>query len=625
MEDIYVEMIVEERNRLGITTTALCEGIYTADMFYLVEQGKRSMDRVTAKRLLARLGVDNANYEHYLDYTEYEVWKRRMELINSIEDGEFDKAEELLKNYSLYKDDTKNTSRISLENQFLEFMKLQIMRNRNVEQYEISAREAYENALKITVPSIDDKQLDKLVLSPLEINLVLEYKSRVYIDKFFSDKMNMYREMLSYIDKMPLGNLSLIKVYPKAVVYMYKNISDELKDLDYEEQYKIYEEMWRYCEHAMEMLKHRKSLLYMTEILEMSTEILQWFVDNHSDVNKVEQWNLIRSELTEQLNALKDIYLLYGREMYMVNDCYLYRESGIYCVNEVARVRRVMLNKTREQLCDDELSISTIKRLEDMKQNISKAKFKNLFEKLSLYPSYVNMGILSDKKEALELYEELRFAVISFRYDDIDMLVSKLYKILPKHTFNSQVLTRIESLSNWKRGEITYEQHIDNLIESLELTIKLDDIRNAEKIFLTTEELTTLFLVSSTYKELGKYDEAKIYIKEIEKYCYGIERQGLADGRIGIYEMIMEYLGSLYGDIGEYDISNAISEKLIRLSLKLRRSNQIHPNIYNIAWNNNMYREKGLDYNAELNKCITFAQLTRDFVDIEFYKSEFIV
>ena len=123
------------------------------------------------------------------------------------------------------------------------------------------------------------------------------------------------------------------------------------------------------------------------------------------------------------------------------------------------------------------------------------------------------------------------------------------------------------------------------------------------------------------HKDTGKYNEALMYIKEIHSYCKDIEKRGVIDGNIGIYEMVMVYIASLYGDIGRYEESNTISEEQIRWRLKLRRGNKVHICIYNMAWNNDMEKTVGYDYNSQLERCIVLSQLLGDTGDEMFYKN----
>ena len=623
IEDTYVNMLVKQRNKLNISTKSLCEGVYDEDMFYLAEQGKRTMDRVTAKRLLARLGVDNGDYEHYLDYPDYEAWKRRMQIINYIEQGDIKNAKHLLEKYQnyVYSVNKKNTSREKIENQFYLFIKSQIARYCEEKLHNDIAMSLCEEALKLTVPYIDEKSLDEIMLSPLEFNLVLEYKSKRNKYKTVKELMDMYINMLSYIDNAPYGKVSQAKVYPKTVTYMYRDVVAFLESMKVENNQDIYISLLEYVEKALNLLKDRKLLFYMTEILEIKKDILMWFCNN-TDTEKIEEFCKEKDKIVSQLNELKNTYLIYDEEPYMRNDCYLYRESGIYCTNEVIKIRRKMFNISQEKLAGNEVSVGTIKRTENEKKPMKKETVKKLFSKLHMYPDCVNWGIVAEEKDVVELYEELRCAIISFDSYEVEKIIDKLKNCISEHPINKQVLLRVESLNKWRREEITAEQYLSNLQEALECTIGLSSIQDADEIFITTEELMTLYLISDTYKQIGQYDKAIYYINEIWRYCEDIEKNDLVEGRMGIYELIMEYMGSLYGDMGRYEDSNNISHKLIKKSLQQRRGGQIHSNIYNIAWNNNESNKNEFDFNRDLCRCIKLSQLMGDVNYTIFYNQK---
>lgn len=622
IEDAYVRMLVRERNRLDISTKALCEGVYDEDMFYLVEQGKRSMDRVTAKRLLARLGVDNSNYEHYLDYPDYEVWQTRMQIINLIEIGKFDEAEERLKEYSIGNINGKNVSRDNIEKQFILFMKTQILKNKKDKDYTDTIDKLYEDAVKLTVPNIDKKPIERLVLSPLETNLVFEYKiRRAHVDSV-DEKMAMYRGFLEYIEKAPYGKVSATKIYPKVATYMYNGISKDLFGESTDNIVSICLEVLDYVTRAKHLLAERKLLYYMVEILESKERILGVLIEH--DSNQADKYIVERENISSQLNELKKLYTSYEKETYMTNDCYLYRESGIYCANDVIKLRRKMLGLTQDQLCGDDISLGTLKRIEGCKKAMKKETLKLLFSKLKLYPSCVNMGIVTDKKQVLEKYENIRFAIASFKTEELKTLIYDLKEMLYESPINKQVILRIENLNKWRAKEITDEQFVENLQKALECTIRLEHIKNTDDIFITTEELMTLCSISSVYKECSDYEKAMCYIEDIWKYCKVLEEQGMESVRMGIYELVMEYMGNLLGDMGQYEESNDTSHKLTKISLQLRRAKQIHANLYNIAWNNMECNKDKDAFNNILKQCIIISQLMDDAYDEAFYRQNLL-
>ncbi len=609
IEDAYVRMLIYEREKTGISSRALCEGVYKEDMFYLVERGKRSMDRVTAKRLLARLGVDNGNYEHYLDAPDYEVWKKRMSIISKIDDGKIEEAQTLLTEYSIDRINDKDISRGNIEKQFCLFMQAQILKNKVDGDYKEIIAQLYEHAVKLTVPNIDRTKLTKLVLSPLETILVLERKRYNDYNQGFDGVIAMYREFIEYVENASYSKASAAKVYPKIVICMYQDLKDKLANrLDYSEE-SIYLELLAYTDKAKKLLNERDLLYYMVEILEIQVELVEKLHEYHEEKGKV----------AEQLKVLKDLYAEYEEEPYMKSDGYLYRESGIYCANDVIKIRRDMCELTQEELCRDDISFGTLRRIENARKAMKKETLRVLFDRLKLYPSCVNMGVVTDKKEVLDKYEEIRFVATAFKNEELKQLIAELKELLSEHPKNNQIIIRLENQNKWRLKELTDEEYVNKLKEALECTIELKAIQEAEHIFLTTEELVTLYLVSAVYKESGQCEEAWYYIKEILKYCKDIECEGMETGRMGIYELIMEYVASLLGDMGKYEESNNTSHKLIKISLNQRRGTQIHPSLYNIAWNGKQSNMDKDMYNNMVQRCIILCQLMDDEYDKTFY------
>ena len=67
---------------------------------------------------------------------------------------------------------------------------------------------------------------------------------------------------------------------------------------------------------------------------------------------------------------------------------------------------------------------------------------------------------------------------------------------------------------------------------------------------------------------------------------------------IGMYEFIMAHIASLLGNMGTYEKSNAISQRIIRENALVRRFGNIADGIYNIAYN---YKEQKLkDYDDKI-------------------------
>ena len=87
MSDKLITLLHDARKNGGVSIGQLCAGICSESMYEKIERGQKSIDRESLKRLLARLGIDSGEYEHYLEYPDYDKWCHKMKIINHIEDG----------------------------------------------------------------------------------------------------------------------------------------------------------------------------------------------------------------------------------------------------------------------------------------------------------------------------------------------------------------------------------------------------------------------------------------------------------------------------------------------------------------------------------------------------------
>lgn len=623
MSDKLIRLLHDARKTNGISIERLCVGICSKSMYEKIESGQKSIDRESLKRLLARLGIDSGEYEHYLDYPDYDKWNNKMKIINCIEDGMYTQAKTLLDNYEIDSPTKYNKSRINIEKQFVIFMKLQIMRNLEPQKYERQAAAMYENALKLTVPHIDNVALKYILLSPIEYNLVLEYKMRQNKEHLYEKALYDYTELLDYLELSPYGKVSKVKIYPKTVVYMYKSICIVLEKEPTYKSRELYEKFLKYSQNALEQLRERRFMYYMVEMLEVYTDILQQLLSYRKSSSMLYECCNLLEKGKCSLCELKKTYMKYGVSAYMNDDAYLYRQSGIYCTANVIRLRRHLYNISRNSICEGICSEVTLMRAENKHTVMQKAITREIFNRLSLVADYISTFIVTDKKEEVELYEDIRYARNAKRYEDVEELLKKLKCVLIDHPINRQILMRIECTNKWYMKEITSEEYVECMKKALGQTVDIERLKELKgEYFLTLTEIEAVYSISTVYKRVKKYKEAREYIEILWDYCKKLEDNNRADGEIGIYEMVMTYIASLLGDMADYNLSNHISDKLIKLSLKLRRGSFLTSNIYNIAWN---YREKSQNlfrFQAGIHRCICLSMLLDDKNDELFYSTK---
>ena len=616
MEDRMIELLRHAQKELNIKPEILCKGICSEEMYHMVISGKRFFDRITVKRLIARIGLDNAMYDNYLHYPDYCVWVKRTRIINAILDNDAKKAEELLTTY--YETNMKYTdSRTNIEKQFEVFMGLQILRIKSQEEYEKEAKVRYMEALKYTVPNIDDVASGKVILSPVEMCMYIEYLRRTNISGG-EYVWNMYASLMLYINNSTYGEFSKVKVYPKLIVCLYEDIKEYIHSGEMIGSEGKMEKLLEWCEKTFELLRGQLSLLYMTEILEIRLELLNCISESDVEDGRI-------AETKKYLKVLKELYGEYGVNAYMTSDAYLYRESGNFCIGEVIYKRRKMKKMSVKELSEGICDGRTIRREEKHISSMQKYYFEKVFDRLKLNPNYIDTGIVVETREQVELYYRLCLAENAFNYNETERLLEKLKGELPRHPINKQIIARIDSVINYKKGKIVDEEHIENLKKAMSYTVDIDSIaKDYDMFFMTLDEMLIVYLISDAYKQMKKYNKAYNSIEILWEWCKILERDELESARMGIYEMIMSYMSSLFGDMKQYEESNNISDKLIKLGLVYKNSRSLHRCMYDQAWNNNQKKLEGFDYCKALNRCICLSQLTGDVNDELFYIEELV-
>lgn len=99
-------MLKELREKKNVTLEQLGAGLCDPGKLSRIENGKAEAEKLLRDRLLDRLGVSEENYENFLYYSDYKVWRERQDIIHGILYGRLEEAKRLLeeyqKKYSMY-------------------------------------------------------------------------------------------------------------------------------------------------------------------------------------------------------------------------------------------------------------------------------------------------------------------------------------------------------------------------------------------------------------------------------------------------------------------------------------------------------------------------------------------
>lgn len=562
----FADILKTQMKKMGVSTEQLCEGLCSQSMFARICSGERSADKLLRERLMQRLGLSDTRNESFLFRDEYEEWKLRQQILNAINREQFDRAEELLRKYK-----SSMSMNNNLEQQFCLVMEMQILIGQGCGTDQV--KETIERALKLTVPHIDTKALQELILSEQEIDLVLDYVHCSHPEYL----LQCCHELLEYIKRSIADEYIQAKIIPKIVYY--QCMAGQAKEAP------DWNMLLQNCNEAIDCLRDTQRLYYFWELLGEREKIYEHFIKKASTESKKTQkqvFVLMQEENALWKRTLEEMYRDCGVSPSMKNNCYLYLQRNTFCINELIYKRRTMLGMTRKELCDGICSEKTIARVELTNGKIQRPIAREVLERLGMSGEYQRVDIITSNPEALKLVRDIATYGYNREYEKEKQALEKLEKMIPmEEAINRQYIKRKNVLLMRNRGEISGDKVLEGLVEALEYTISLDIIENANNLCLTKEERTCLMNLARSH---GR-NELNMYHKILWKLCKQYEETDEIAQNLSMYEFIMAHIASVLGNEGRYEESNAISRIILRENALERRFGNIADGIYNMAYN----------------------------------------
>ena len=593
----FGKYISKTRMSNHLSLEQLSEGICDSSNLNRIEHGKRYADKLTRDRMLGRIGIDGYDYENYINIKEYGQWKIRMEILNNISNGNLKEAYQKIKAYSESYDKYCNGN---LKMQFCIFAYAQIKKRKG---YNRRLGRIFADALECTVKCSCD-MISSKVLSVQELLFIMD--DACYNRK--PERMQIYEQVVEYIEKPYFDVFSKAMIYPKAVVNICREIFMEQNEPDRQS----YVRMLELCSGAKDILGEAKRTYYLWELSRLLKNIYSYFLKNDGENSE----NGVTREQAEGnqgfMRAFKEAGRLAGISVKMQDDTYIYKEYGVYCTADVIYKRRRTLGLTVRQLADWYMIERTLAKIESGRANPHATTIKELFKRLNMSAEYSRLEIVTDKVEAKDTIRKLKANCNGLEYDKALVLLTNLKGMIDLDIpVNRQYIIRTESCIEYDLGLIDKQQHIEDIIQALECTIPYEKIVYGDELFMTQEEsmcINSIFSCGSS-----DFDSKKIeFIEYVYKNYSDINHEWM-------YDVFMSNIASWCGNEGDYDTSDRLSRELIKNCLIKGRLNLVDANFYNMAWNMKMRgdcAEKDNDY----REYVLFAYYISSFCKKDNYK-----
>lgn len=582
----FLQRVRKERN---IFLEQLAEGLMSASQLARIEKGQRPVHKNMRDRLLGRLGIASDLYENLLDIDDYRTWECQRNIMLAVEQQETIKAQQFIAEYGRQK-----LSKDNLKQQFCLVMKAEVLKQQNADLLEIGA--CYEQAVKLTVPDIEQLNLGKILLSIQEVNMILEYEFYHKDEKF----LQKCAALMTYVSDSVYDELSKVKIYPKIVYYYLREVfsGSVLSSPEW------VEESLQVCNCAIEMLRNTGRAFYLIELLEAKCKLFEIIETNQEEY----------IENTELIELFRKLYCEYDVPVYMQDCVYLYRQRWVFYIGDVLRIRRKMYGLTQEELCKGICVPKTLRRTERMKRNMQQNMLGAVMRRLGLSKEYQRVRLVTNDEDVIRLYEELNICRNNFDVKKARYLFNQIEeKISLNIPENKQYFIDIEASLDWMEGKINKEEFALREEKALQCTLNIDDLPDINEIFLTEMEMSCIRKRMRGLEKTEKGEYIKLLLRFFEQY----ERKKELSDCISMYEFVMVSMANELGNMDKHQSAINIDKKIIKESLKCKRLWAVSNSLYDILWNES---EQAINEGDKISKdkmteglrqCIAFSHFCR--------------
>lgn len=582
----FLQRVRKERN---IYLEQLAEGLMSASQLARIEKGQRPVHKNMRDRLLGRLGIASDLYENLLDIDDYRTWECQRNIMLAVEQQETIKAQQFIAEYGRQK-----LSKDKLKQQFCLVMKAEVLKQQNADLMEIGA--CYEQAVKLTVPDIEQLNLGKSLLSIQEVNMILEYEFYHKDEKF----LQKCAALMTYVSDSVYDELSKVKIYPKIVYYYLREVfsGSVLSSPEW------VEESLQVCNCAIEMLRNTGRAFYLIELLEAKCKLFEIIETNQEEY----------IENTELIELFRKLYCEYDVPVYMQDCVYLYRQRWVFYIGDVLRIRRKMYGLTQEELCKGICVPKTLRRTERMKRNMQQNMLGAVMRRLGLSKEYQRVRLVTNDEDVVRLYEELNICRNNFDVKKARYLFNQIEeKISLNIPENKQYFIDIEASLDWMEGKINKEEFALREEKALQCTLNIDDLPDINEIFLTEMEMSCIRKRMRGLEKTEKGEYIKLLLRFFEQY----ERKKELSDCISMYEFVMVSMANELGNMDKHQSAINIDKKIIKESLKCKRLWAVSNSLYDILWNES---EQAINEGDKISKdkmteglrqCIAFSHFCR--------------
>lgn len=524
------------RENAKATQAELCEGICSVSEFARIEMDTLMPGYFELDRFFGRLGKSTEYLEYVLPLEIYELYELQYLIQVAICHQEFEKAEELLKEYEVKKQADKPIHR-----QFIMQERAQLAWRREKEAEVVLGY--LDEAIRQTIRRIPFEE-KHILLSAEEVKLLV---FRMEVDKSVDvkEKIGGLKELLIYTEKYLTDIYERVKVYPYIVLMLEQYCDKEIE----------YMYLLNVLDTAFELLRDAGKILYMPEIIEKYADLLeQRSLDTEKAVT-------IRKE-RESLLWLEEKYNIHLEKYRLFQ--HINREFELDY--EWLKRTRLAMGLSQEELSFGICSVETLSRIENGKRTPNRKKWIQLLERMGRRREQIETVITVEDYEIIELKREFEKKCNRLQKEEAEKLLRELELQLDMSVLKNKIYIHINKVSFeciFYGGENDWRIH--ELYQILQE--KMKENTSIYDYQLTARESNLLTRIALFYYNKKQYKEAiEIHTHVIENY----EKQRvLPVFHAREYELQLENIATYLEESQRVKEALEVGEKRIRQLLEI--------------------------------------------------------
>lgn len=598
MMEIY-EYVREMRIKRGATMKQLYMGICSESTGKAFETGRRNLDVFKLFRVLERLETSEGHLQFLLKRDDYELWEKRMEIMDEIRQMHYDKAMELIACWER----SLNTKQ-RMEKQFIHRMKSFCMIHKEYSPDDI--QKEISRAIQITAPDFEENW-ENYLLSIHELDMLLDYYR--YSD---CNQEVIIRKIVEYMQKKVAICDKKNVLYAKAAVLFFES-AIKIKPIDQWTEDRIME-MNNVLGKGLEVLRLLGCSFYMPEILDCRSVLIAEMVKRKMASRDAEVEN------EQWLAAIKSTYDVLGFSIDTHEILPLYCLTGVELFQSVLERRRKLLQMTERELAYTKCDPRTVKRIEQAGLNPQDATMEMFLEELRLPKTWGKGFFLFYNVQKRKKMVQLSRYFASGEFDKVLQLTEKVQDLLDDNDIYSQQNLewyRLEALYLLER--IKAKPEVSKLKENLERSVSWDTIMEYGMDYLTLNEvehvITILLRMSITDVDF----ERLLYI--VEDYF----NNHLGDFKwinyASLISVLLNTIQAKLAEIKQFEKANQICRQMLPTLIfhgDLKRMMNV---VYDMWWNTDKKNDKQEENPPTY--LIHLAQLINDTSSVDFFTHKF--